>query len=213
VWGGPAGSRPLVALCEARLRRPRQWWCLWSPRRPTGDPDQGDVADQASGANRAAFYVDQGTEVIAPAPASSPSTWLAIAAAEAASLRPDRRIGRKAWCGRAGGLEPCRGHRSSGRRESRREPYQASVGISRGGLPDIGPSHPNLNDMSWLPLRPEPPQPNGHALPLGHAATDARRNTTSGTVALALVSELPLQAQGADRTRAADYQVGRGCFE
>jgi len=51
-------------------------------------------------------------------------------------------------------------------------------------------------------------QPDAHALPLGRASTDARRNAASGTVALAVVSERSLSAQGADGARATDDQVG-----
>jgi hypothetical protein len=67
--------------------------------------------------------------------------------------------------------------------------------------------------MSRLPLAHAARQLSGHALLPGRAATDTRRNATSGTLALAVVQKRSVLAQSAHGARAVDHQVGRGCFE
>src|SRR6185295_19829423 len=51
--------------------------------------------------------------------------------------------------------------------------------------------------MSWLPLMPEAAQASGHASTPGDPTTNARRNASSGALALALVPQRSLPPQGA----------------
>ena len=79
--------------------------------------------------------------------------------------------------------------------------------------PDVAPSLPSLNDMSWLPTTTDAGHPRGHAQPPQDTASDACTDATSRAVALALVPKRSLPPQGSPGARAAHHPLGRGYFK
>jgi hypothetical protein len=62
--------------------------------------------------------------------------------------------------------------------------------------------------MLWLPIIPEARQPSAHAPTPGDPTTNTCAAAAGGTLALGVVSERSLPAQGAHGGCAADHQVG-----